>query len=520
MTKSFRDAVLALSLSSLCFISRWRVLLNPGHYSYYYWKNHPGFTEIIALILDVLLLAVLFWAGFIIARGFDGVLLKGARAVFISLLIIPLNSLRISDTKLDDVDLFGSLGRAHVMFLGCILLVTILLLLWRWSKQITSVVVFILQILAPFSLIAVSEGIWLAQRHRSHVVFFERKTPGAGRASEVEPSRRSLWLVFDEMDQRMLFDARPHGIRSPSFDRIRSQAIYADNAYPPAGETLMSMPALITGRIVVQALPSRPDELMLTFDGGKEAEGWSGQSNIFSTARAAGFKTALVGWYHPYCRVMGADLDFCYCEPSISEANPVLDTLSVAGAMRLCARDMIFRIPLLFRVLKGSYTRELQEQHIVAHRRIMAQAHAVVREQDLNLTLIHFPIPHHPFIYDRIQEALSSTADNNYFGNLELADNILGELRREMEVANTWDKTAVLITSDHWWRKSAPVRGRRDHRVPFILKLSGQVEGAEYSRSFNAVLTHDLVLAYLSGEISNKDDAIQWMDRHRPFAES
>jgi len=41
-----------------------------------------------------------------------------------------------------------------------------------------------------------------------------------------------------------------------------------------------------------------------------------------------------------------------------------------------------------------------------------------------------------------------------------------------------------------------------------------------YPRAFNTVLTHDLVLAYLSGELSSKDDMIQWMDRHRSFAES
>jgi len=204
----------------------------------------------------------------------------------------------------------------------------------------------------------------------------------------------------------------------------------------------------------------------------------------------------------------------------ISEANPVLDRLSVAWAMRLWARDVLLRIPLMFRLLTGRYTRELREQHILSHQRIMEQARAVVGKEDLNLTLIHLPIPHHPFIYDAARSLLSSETDNDYVGNLELADGILGELRREMERAGIWHRTAVLITSDHWWRDSKPVNGRRDHRVPFLLKLAGQREGVTYPRAFNTVLTHDLVLAYLSGELSSKDDMIQWIDRHRSFAES
>jgi len=320
------------------------------------------------------------------------------------------------------------------------------------------------------------------------------------------------------MDQRILFDARPAGSTLPEFDRFRSQAIYAANAYPPAGETLMSMPALITGRIVTRALPFRPDELMLTLDGSQAATGWSTQPNMFSAARESGFRTALIGWYHPYGRVIGTALDYCYWEPSISEANPVLDRLSIPAAMSLWARDVLFRIPLMFRLLKRHYMNGLREQHVVAHQRILGQALAVVKKQDIDLTLLHFPIPHHPFIHPT-RNALTPTPDNDYFGNLQLADDILGQLRREMEAAGSWNTTAVLVTSDHWWRESAPVNGKRDHRVPFMLKMAGQAAGMTYPQALNTLLTHDLVRAYLSGALSTPEELVHWMDQHRLFGE-
>src|SRR5439155_21252991 len=220
--------------------------------------------------------------------------------------------------RVNDLDLVRLLGPTLVIVSLCLLLAAILLVYWRWSSGITRIAVSILMILAPFSLVALSQGIWLAGTHRSDSDLFSKNTAGVAGKLETEPVRRFLWLIFDEMDQRMLFDARPDGIKFPELDRFRSEAIYADSDYPPAGETLMSMPALTTGRIVTRAVPSRPDELMLTFDGSKEAAGWSAQPNIFSAARAAGFRTALIGWYHPYCRTIGTGLDVCYWEPSIS----------------------------------------------------------------------------------------------------------------------------------------------------------------------------------------------------------
>src|SRR5436309_5883671 len=111
----------ALSLSNLCFISAWQILLNPSHYFYYYWKNYPGFTEIIALVLDILLLAVLFSVGIAATRRFGkGALAKGARVLFVLLLVIPLNSIRLGGGSLNDLDLFTFLRRTQVMVLGCL----------------------------------------------------------------------------------------------------------------------------------------------------------------------------------------------------------------------------------------------------------------------------------------------------------------------------------------------------------------------------------------------------------------
>jgi len=103
--------------------------------------------------------------------------------------------------------------------------------------------------------------------------------------------------------------------------------------------------------------------------------------------------------------------------------------------------------------------------------------------------------------------------DSSYLDNLVLTDHTLGELRRAMETAGTWENTTVLITSDHWWR----IRGKADHRVPFMLKLAGQKKPVVHEPAFNTVLTHDLLLALMEGELSDPDSVTGWLNRRSGF---
>ncbi len=78
-----------------------------------------------------------------------------------------------------------------------------------------------------------------------------------------------------------------------------------------------------------------------------------------------------------------------------------------------------------------------------------------------------------------------------------------------MEDAGTWDETAVLATSDHWWRtnlwrdsnfqggtaeEAKLMLAEPDHRVPCLLKMPGQTHSAAYIPAFNTLLLHDLIL--------------------------
>jgi hypothetical protein len=56
--------------------------------------------------------------------------------------------------------------------------------------------------------------------------------------------------------------------------------------------------------------------------------------------------------------------------------------------------------------------------------------------------------------------------------------------------------------------------GRRDYRVPYLIKPPGATLSADYTHPFNTILTHDLILAILRGEVTNAQNVAPWLDAH------
>ncbi len=125
------------------------------------------------------------------------------------------------------------------------------------------------------------------------------------------PRVRVVWIIFDELSEAVAFDRRPAGLALPNFDRMKSQSFWAAAAQAPAGFTEQSMPALIVGREVVESAPRGLHDVELHSTPGGEPFSWTGSKNVFDDARALGLNTALVGWSHPYGRILNRSLTEC-----------------------------------------------------------------------------------------------------------------------------------------------------------------------------------------------------------------
>ena len=517
--QSLKDAAKALSLANLCFIETWSKLLSdstywPARFAIYSSNNY------IAVILNVFLLAAVFWAcGTFARRSGNRLAFRISQLVFPLVLLIPLNGITQS--------LFPQ--QKQIIEIAIIVLGIILISLFEvtpWHGVIIRTAKAVVVVLFPFFLITLFQAF-------SALTRFSDRPPPPRVSTKDKSAPRVLWLLFDEMDQRMTFSSRPATLQLPELDRLRSQTIYASNAYPPSDFTLMSMPALINGKLISKAKPVNPSELMITFADSKEPVSWSSQPNIFSRAREAGFNTALTGYYFPYSRLIGETLNNCFWQ--IPEIFTLRESMFDQIESLINTIPLAHNLPAHFGIINNKRAKQSRDRRSCqdTYLGILGAAKKVVVDADLGLILVHMPIPHPPGIYDRHKGDFELDGESSYLDNLQLADRALGDLRRVMEDAGLWEDTIVLVTSDHWWRdylwRSLQVWSTEDedilpsdddNRVPFLLKLARQKQAVTYDAKFNTVLIHDLLLALLREELSGPDSVISWLGRHCSIEES
>lgn len=533
----YKRLAIAFSVANLCFFKTWSEVLSPPALNYlYFWKDYPGYVSVITLATNVLLLTAIFFAGFHLVWRIGGATFHNlACASFLVIFLRALNGVRVHFVTLSTHELRQLFGRVGFFALGLLLLSLLVVVTLRYGlARVSQAAAVIALVLAPFGVLALSQATWLAVKYGR---MWQEEPSAPVLETNVKGQPRVLWLIFDEMSQELAFANRPPSLDLPNFDRLRAEALLATNAFPPAGHTTQSIPALLTGRLIAAVKPAGPGELMLTFAAGQTAVGWSSQPDIFTEARAAGFNTALAGWYHPYCRVIGHQLTSCTWEPFVSRDGP--RRLTMPARLLRQQSDLLPLLPFTGR-LRNRLIQVTTEDYRIpqrsAYEALLAGAIRAATNPNLGLTFVHLPIPHPPYVYDRRRGVWETSEQLEYLDNLALADKALGDLRQAMERAGTWENTTIVISSDHWWRTdlwqparidsffsqtdARNVRDRVDHRIPFLVRMAGQTTGSRYQAEFNTVLTHDLILDILKRRISSADQLATWLDTHRTIGES
>jgi hypothetical protein len=521
---ALRNALTAWSLANLCFLTAWRAVLYP-EFNGYHLKFPPRSINLLALMLDVLLLAVLLWAGAALARKYRGRLLQFARYCFLFAVFFALSSVgRQLYGPLTAAAFVRVLGRGGFVIAVLIALSLLVIVLWRWTPQLVSSARIVILVLLPFAFVTLSlTAVTLLKTNSPTAPAFNNSANAAIQQPRID--NRVVWVIFDELDYHATFAARPASLDLPELDRLRRESFFASTAYPPAGATTLSMPALITGRLVSAAHEISPNELSLTFADENKLVPWSRQPNIFSRVQALGGTTAIVGWHHPYCRVIGNSLTQCWWDVTEAEDH---HSPRFCQSMGDYALRSLYTAPLLREVLARQVRRHkrVEVDYVEFLERVRAHAKEIAAESSLSLTLLHLPIPHPDCAYDRLRKEYRYDNRCNYFDSLALVDRTLGELRQVLESAGLWDKTTVLVSTDHWWRiniwrnegrwtpEEAAVSGNQiDNRIPFLLKLKNQREGMIYDRPFNTIVTHDLILALLGGDLTTPREVATWIDQ-------
>lgn len=178
-----RDLLIALSLANFCFLRIWNKLFN-GKLVYY--APVPPTHQLLGVVLNVLLLALVFWTGTQLARRSGRPeLVRVARWAF---LLVVLANLRVFYLILFTWGRWGWVAGLP----GLLLLAAALYLLARWEARLAHGVAVLLLIASPFIAVTFYQDVALVVRV-SRISFTDR--PPAALLPARPGAPRVVWLI-------------------------------------------------------------------------------------------------------------------------------------------------------------------------------------------------------------------------------------------------------------------------------------------------------------------------------------
>ena len=101
-------------------------------------------------------------------------------------------------------------------------------------------------------------------------------------------SPRFVWIIFDELDQRVVFERRPGYLELPELDRLSAESVSADHAAQTATFTAIALPSLISGRIYATARAVDASTLEVVPQGSTGQVDWRNEPNVFTRPQLGG----------------------------------------------------------------------------------------------------------------------------------------------------------------------------------------------------------------------------------------
>jgi hypothetical protein len=518
-------ALVALGFASIAFWDSLALLVSP-HQSEIYHVPYPATTVILPAIVNVLALAAIVFAALVFTRNLPrlhrillAALLCSTPWIAVKVIMVfathdiaHTQSIALfaacilsflffaffpSTVALQPLAVFWQLMRAPLSIAGCVGAVTVLQLCWMFCATLHADTSFLPAPAPPSTL-----------------------TPPPGRV---------LWIVLDELGQSPLYEHRLPGLNLPNLDTLRDQSTLFTHVVPAGDATEAVLPALITGQPVRRILTSPTGALTLVTPSGHHS--LNPQDTVFHDADALGYRSAVVGWYNPYCRILPRVLTSCVWSGHMTLDVTFPESTAAANILHPLLR-LLRKIPNFLHPRPGLRLDDYDSS--LAHTQDFIEldhdSTAALNDPRLNFLLLHMPVPHPLGIWDRHTRRFA-IGHSSYVDNLALADLYLGRIRAQLQAAHQWDDATIVLMGDHSWRTWILWAGgpawspqdqqilrstRNDDRPAFLVKLPHQSQPAQLTQPFAAENTRALLDSLLTHSLTTPAQLNSWAQTQPP----
>ncbi|MBB5346010.1 sulfatase-like hydrolase/transferase [Tunturibacter empetritectus] len=337
---------------------------------------------------------------------------------------------------------------------------------------------------------------------------------------------RIIWILFDELSYRQVYEHRYQGLDLPAFTQLARTATVFTHTVPSGVYTEQVLPSLIAGhrydgmRASAAGWPlevhNRSTGTWETFDPHK---------TVFQDALDAGYSTAIAGWYNPYCRILPEVLDRCFWTNHTVVPGDMFPERSILWNSEQPIIGHLVNLARSAHLLPRQNAPSTQVRlHQQDYRELAAAGDELLRDSSADFILLHMPIPHPGGIYNRYTGNFE-VSHPSYIDNLALCDVYLAHVRRELEENGTWNNSTLVIMGDHSWRvnlfwakspewteeeRIASDNVTFDDRPAYLVKLPGQTTPAHIDEPFESIRTRELFDKLLTGQIETPEQLSAW----------
>lgn len=314
---------------------------------------------------------------------------------------------------------------------------------------------------------------------------------------------RVVMFIFDELDQRLTYEARPADVEMPAFDAMKQTSFYATDARPPFWYTYMSVARLMTGDLVSRLKHAPGGDVNLWIRTAPAPISFREAPSILSDVRSRGGTIGIFGQIgFAYCELFYDKIEACWDRFGVWQGQPHTFLSNIPRIWSEFTRLVGYKLTGTSALASGN------ERDIGLFKQSFQDMEDAVSDPKLNFVYLHVRMPHDPFIYNRHKNDYDPNTDpvRGYLDNLELTDRYLQSARTAMEKAGLWDRTTVIVTADHWWRISHKFDGIIKKRVPFLVKLPGQTTAFQFDQRLKTIGTRNLIRALFDGKVTSPDE--------------
>jgi hypothetical protein len=458
-----------------------------------------------AQIADIALVALLL---FCILTAFAGTgLYRWVRLVFA--IVIPPYLIQRTQSFFP-FDLIEGLVILLLVLWAAVLLL-LLLRFPKWYRRLIQIGSVLAAALVIFAVSSIGQLLWVATwKPAPNRIVAAWNDPGAAQPPRNHPLL--LWIVFDELSYDQVFEHRAADLNLPNFDALRSQSTLFTDTQPAGYHTVKIIPSLLTGKTVDGIRYNFHNRLWVHHE---SESGWApidGAQTVFADAKNAGWRTAAVGWYNPYCAIYSDAIQDCYWTN-----HDMFDGLMAQDAT--FSSNVYLPLEQVVRELRSPARADRHLCSFDVHHRyqthIDLQQHAfqLLHTDQADFIFLHFAVPHSPNIWSRIRNDYTQQCDSSYIDSLALADRILGNVLSTLKASPRWNQTTLIVQGDHSWRidawnwlpawteeDDAASRGVFDQRPAMIVHQAGQTTPQTVPQPWPILQIHGVVEQILHGQ--------------------